>query len=53
MVLGTISSAFVGVLPLGIGLLAEQIGLSGAMWVCLLGPIAMFVGIPRGKNLES
>jgi FSR family fosmidomycin resistance protein-like MFS transporter len=53
MVLGTISSAFVGVLPLGIGLLAEQIGLSGAMWVCLLGPIAMFVGIPRGKNLQA
>jgi FSR family fosmidomycin resistance protein-like MFS transporter len=33
--------------PLGIGLLAQQIGLGLAMWVLLLGPIAFLLGIPR------
>lgn len=34
-------------LPLAIGLLAEQFGLDAAMWFLLLGPIALLVGLPR------
>jgi FSR family fosmidomycin resistance protein-like MFS transporter len=34
-------------IPLGIGLVAERVGLQGAMWLLLLGPVALLVGIPR------
>lgn len=33
--------------PLGIGLLAEGVGLGLAMWAMLLGPVALLVGLPR------
>ncbi|HEX8230306.1 MAG TPA: MFS transporter [Chloroflexia bacterium] len=33
--------------PLGIGLLAEGVGLDVAMWAMLLGPVALLVGLPR------
>jgi MFS transporter, FSR family, fosmidomycin resistance protein len=39
---------FVGSLvPLGIGLLAQRVGLDVAMWAMLLGPVALLVGLPR------
>lgn len=34
-------------LPLSIGLAAAQVGLGAAMWLLLLGPIALLIGLPR------
>lgn len=39
-----------GLIPLGIGLLAENVGLGLALWALLAGPIALLVGIPRGAG---
>jgi FSR family fosmidomycin resistance protein-like MFS transporter len=36
-----------GLVPLGLGLVAEQLGLGASMWLLLLGPIALLIGIPR------
>jgi FSR family fosmidomycin resistance protein-like MFS transporter len=35
------------VVPLGVGLVAQQVGLGDAMWLLLVSPIALFVGLPR------
>lgn len=41
-------SGFIGsLLPLSIGLVASQYGLGVAMWLVLLGPIALLIGLPR------
>jgi FSR family fosmidomycin resistance protein-like MFS transporter len=42
-----------GLVPLGLGLLAEQFGLAAAMWLLLAGPLALLVGIPRGTRSAS
>ena len=34
-------------LPFGIGLAAQYLGLRLAMWLLLLGPIALLIGLPR------
>jgi FSR family fosmidomycin resistance protein-like MFS transporter len=45
---------FVGqFIPLGLGLLAELVGLSVAMWLLLLGPVALLVGIPKRENIAG
>lgn len=36
-----------GLIPLGLGLLAQQFGLAAAMWTLWLGPAALLVGLPR------
>jgi FSR family fosmidomycin resistance protein-like MFS transporter len=33
--------------PLGLGLAAERLGLGTMMWLLLLGPLALLVGLPR------
>jgi FSR family fosmidomycin resistance protein-like MFS transporter len=37
-----------GSIPLALGLIAQQFGLSVAVWLLLLGPIALLLGLPRG-----
>lgn len=52
----TISSAFGivgGLVPSLLGFIAEQVGLEAMMWVLLLGPIALLVGIPRTGGEET
>ncbi len=36
--------------PLMIGLAAEQVGLNSAMWLLLVGPVALMIGLPRRKE---
>lgn len=36
-----------GLIPLGVGLVAGWAGLGAAMWLLLLGPVALLVGLPR------
>ena len=36
-----------GLIPLGLGLVAERVDLRLTMWLLLLGPLALLVGLPR------
>lgn len=45
-----VSSAFglfAGLIPVGLGLVAERWGLAAMMWLMLAGPIALLAGLPR------
>ena len=46
MALEDISGLIGKLLPFGIGLAAERFGLGSALWICLTGPIALFIGLP-------
>jgi FSR family fosmidomycin resistance protein-like MFS transporter len=50
MAIGAVTTPLAKSLPLIIGILADQFGLQIAMWILLLGPIALLIGLPR-KNL--
>ena len=47
MTLDSLFSLVGTLLPLGIGLAAQFFGLRMAMWLLLLGPIALLIGLPR------
>jgi FSR family fosmidomycin resistance protein-like MFS transporter len=47
MTVSTVFGLIGGLIPLGLGLLAERFGLGFTMWLLLLGPIALLVGMPR------
>jgi FSR family fosmidomycin resistance protein-like MFS transporter len=38
------------VVPIGIGVLAQRAGLEAAMWVLLVAPVALLVGLPRRRT---
>ncbi|HLF91584.1 MAG TPA: MFS transporter [Anaerolineales bacterium] len=46
MTLGSVSGLVGQLIPLGVGMFAQWLGLGWAMWVMLLGPVALLVGIP-------
>lgn len=47
MALGSISGSLTALVPIGLGLIAQRVGLGTALWWLLLGPIALLVGLPR------
>jgi MFS transporter, FSR family, fosmidomycin resistance protein len=50
MTVGNIFGLVGGLLPLGLGLVAERFDLTATMWLLLLGPLALLIGIPREKS---
>ena len=50
MTLGSVSGLVGQLIPLGVGVLAQAVGLDGAMWILLLGPVALWIGIPSKIN---
>jgi FSR family fosmidomycin resistance protein-like MFS transporter len=48
-----VSGLVAGFIPLTLGLIAQQLGLQVAMWLLLLGPVALLIGLPRGKTLAT
>lgn len=42
-----------GLVPLGLGWIAEQFGLNVAMWLLLIGPLALLVGLPRAQAADT
>ncbi len=36
-----------GLIPAGLGLIAQSFGLPAAMWCLLMGPVALLIGLPR------
>jgi FSR family fosmidomycin resistance protein-like MFS transporter len=47
MTVGNIAGLVAGLIPLGLGLVAERFDLTVTMWLLLLGPLALVAGIPR------
>lgn len=47
MTLSNVSGLFNSLIPLGIALVAERFGLGAAMWLLILGPVALLFGLPR------
>ena len=52
MAIGAVTTPIAKFFPLAIGFLADQFGLHNAMWILLLGPIALLIGLPR-KYIQS
>jgi FSR family fosmidomycin resistance protein-like MFS transporter len=50
MTVGNVFGLLGAILPLGLGLVAEQFDLVVAMWLLLLGPVALVVGLPRHER---
>ena len=46
MAVGNVFGLVGGLIPLGLGLVAERFDLTVTMWLLLLGPVALLVGIP-------
>lgn len=49
MAVGSVSGFAGALAPLGLGFAAEAIGLEPTMWLLLLGPVALLVGLPRRR----
>jgi FSR family fosmidomycin resistance protein-like MFS transporter len=50
MTVQNVAGLFGKVLPFGVGLAAQTFGLGPAMWLLLLGPLALLVGLPRPSS---
>jgi FSR family fosmidomycin resistance protein-like MFS transporter len=47
MALGSVTTPLAKFFPFLLGLLADQFGLQTAMWLLILGPVALLIGLPR------
>jgi FSR family fosmidomycin resistance protein-like MFS transporter len=47
MAVGNVFGLVGGLIPLALGLIAEQFDLTVTMWLLLLGPVALLIGIPK------
>jgi FSR family fosmidomycin resistance protein-like MFS transporter len=47
MAIGSVTAPLAKFFPFIIGFLADQFGLQTAMWILILGPIALLIGLPR------
>jgi FSR family fosmidomycin resistance protein-like MFS transporter len=53
MTVGNVFGLVGGLIPLGLGLVAERFDLMVTMWLLLLGPLALLVGIPKGEGTST
>jgi len=52
MAIGSVTAPLAKFFPFLIGFLADRVGLQTAMWILILGPIALLIGLPgRSNNL--
>ena len=50
MAIESVTTPIAKLLPLFVGLLADKFGLGAAIWLLLLGPLALMIGLPRHGN---
>jgi FSR family fosmidomycin resistance protein-like MFS transporter len=50
MTLGSVTAPLAKILPFLLGFLADRFGLQTAMWLLLLGPLALLIGLPRQND---
>ena len=48
--IGNVAGFTVSFIPLGLGALAERVGLGATMWVLVAGPLALLLGLPRSER---
>ena len=53
LVIGAVTMPLAKLLPFVIGLLADAFGLGTAMWLLLLGPAALIIGLPRSGRAQE
>lgn len=53
MALGSVAGLVGGLVPLVLGVVAERVGLEGALWFLLLGPLALLVGLPPWVSRQT
>jgi FSR family fosmidomycin resistance protein-like MFS transporter len=53
MTVGNVAGLIGSLIPLGIGLVADRVGLGIGMWLFLLGPVALLVGLPRAVQFRQ
>ncbi|MEN9563176.1 MAG: hypothetical protein RIR73_1420 [Chloroflexota bacterium] len=53
MAIGAVTDPLAKLLPLLIGILADRFGLGSAMWLLLLGPIALIIGLPKNLTHDT
>jgi FSR family fosmidomycin resistance protein-like MFS transporter len=53
MAIGSVTAPLAKFFPFLIGFLADQFGLQTAMWILLLGPFALLIGLPRRNSQSS
>ena len=53
MTVGNVFGLVGGLVPLGLGLVAERSDLTVTMWLLLLGPLALLTGIPRRERADG
>jgi FSR family fosmidomycin resistance protein-like MFS transporter len=42
-----------GLVPLGLGVVAERVDLRWTMWLLMLGPVALLIGLARRRGEEG
>jgi FSR family fosmidomycin resistance protein-like MFS transporter len=52
MTVGNVFGLVGGLIPLGLGLVAERFDLTVTMWLLLVGPVALLIGMP-GVRVDS
>lgn len=50
MAIGSVTAPIAKFFPFMIGFLADRFGLQTAMWILLLGPFALLIGLPRNNG---
>lgn len=53
LAIGAVTTPLAKLLPLLIGILADQFGLQSTMWILLLGPLALLIGLPKNSQRSS
>jgi FSR family fosmidomycin resistance protein-like MFS transporter len=53
MAIGSVTAPLAKLFPFLIGLLADRYGLGAAMWLLILGPLALIIGLPRKDRPEA
>ncbi|MBD3881648.1 MFS transporter [Phormidium tenue FACHB-886] len=50
--LSTLTGQISPLMPLLLGMVADRLGLTTALWVLLLGPISLLLGVPSRSNIQ-
>lgn len=50
MAIGAVTTPIAKLFPLAIGIVADQFGLGAAMWILLLGPLTLLIGLPKNSQ---
>lgn len=53
MTIGSVTAPLAKFFPFLIGFLADHFGLQAAMWILILGPTALLIGLPRRNNQSA